>query len=107
MSDLSLSQILKSRLRLTLALMHLPGTLRHTNTTLISWLDSLSVGPAVVEDGYEAMVPHLDFEASITADFKRLTWRAAASPTLIAPSMRQFFTQAGADESAIDALEES
>ena len=54
MSELALSQILKARLHLTLAQMQLPGPLRRTNLTLLSWLDTLSVGPALVEAGQRA-----------------------------------------------------
>lgn len=109
MSELELSQILKARLRLTLAQARLPGPLRHTNTTLISWLNALSVGPALTDGktgGKEdAELPHLDFEAAFTADFLRLTWRAAGTRSLMAVAMPDFFDKAGIKATATAALE--
>ncbi|HXF63956.1 MAG TPA: hypothetical protein VNK95_20190 [Caldilineaceae bacterium] len=104
MSELALSQILGARLRLTLAQMHLPGPLRAANATLIAWLDSLSVGPALVGPGQELAAPRLDFEAAITAAFDRLTWRAAGPSALMIPAMQGFFNQVGADEDALARL---
>ena len=106
MSELALSHILGARLRLTLAQMHLPGPLRTVNTTLIAWLDSLSVGPALVEPGQESAAPRLDFEAAITAAFDRLTWRAAGQAALMIPAMQGFFNQVGADEDQLAQLAE-
>jgi hypothetical protein len=104
MSELELSQILKARLHLTLAQAHLPGSLRHTNTTLIAWLNALSVGPALT-DGKEESLPQLDFEAAVTADFRRLTWRAAGTPSLMAVAMPDFFDKVGIKASATATLE--
>lgn len=104
MADFSLSQILQARLHLTLAQSGLPGPLRQTNTTLIRWLDALSVGPALVDDADAVDVPHLDFESAVTADFRRMTWRAAGPPALMADAMQQFFRQVGVDQEATTSL---
>ena len=103
MSEPTLSQIFQARLHLMLAQSHLPGPLRRTNDTLTAWLNALTVGPAFVIDASDA--PRFDFEAAVTADFQRLTWRAAGPPTRMADAMRQFFAQAGIDDHATNALE--
>jgi hypothetical protein len=105
MNTSQLSHILEARLRQTLAQTILPGPLQQSNATLIAWLDTLSVGPPLVEGQQPSRESALDFEAAVTADFRRLTWYAAGAREMMFPSMYQFFSLAGAESTEIYQLD--
>jgi hypothetical protein len=107
MDTSQLSHVLEARLRLTLAQTYLPEPLRQSNATLIAWLDALSVGPTLVDGQQNSHGPALNFEVSITADFRRLTWYAAGPTEMMFPAMYQFFSRAGAESTEVYHLDKA